>query len=536
MSAAPYRLGGVFIPLALVLWVALWLPLAVGLSSAASWQGSGHLVVVDGLRLSPAAPRVGQAVTATFRLRNETDHTVTIRRLLAGARGPNACALGWDGPHADFPAVENLTLRPGQEYLYRGSRAFRTPGDYFAEPVMQDTQGRWGGIRPFPRAWFNVADANGHVPPPECLIVREGPILSHTAVNAGEAVEVRMTLRNNGRQPATIRRLVAAVRGPGGSERGWEAPQADFPAVTDLVLAPGQEYIYRQRRAFSLPGGYFVEPAYLNADGQWGGIWPWPRRTFSVSCPALAPGVGRCRGEEYELIVADLARPTVSVRVVTAHHWTDPETFRAQTVWAMIEDPAVKPDCQVVAGVNGGYFGPGAHNSEGWTVTGGEARRDMRAKVRADPGYIPQHWPSLVITPDGRARIGRYLWRSTSAREAVTAGPIFIQDGRVLSISDVAICKEQRLPERYCRDWFGQAAAAVDRDGRRLYLLVTQPRTLAQVAELLGPRGLGVWTAMKLDGGSSAQLVYRERGGLQAFVPQGGGQPVTDAILICAGR
>lgn len=501
---------------------------------ASSSPSSGHLLIVDGIQLSPSNPRVGQTVTATFRLRNETDHTVTMRRLRAGGRGPNACALNWDGPNADFPPVENLTLRPGQEYLYRQSRTFSTPGDYFAEPVLQDMQGRWGGIRPFPRVWFNVVDARGYLPPPECLIVSEGPTLSRTAVNTGEIVEVRMTLRNNGWQPLTIRQLVGAVRGPGGPERGWDAPEADFPAATDLVLAPAQEYTYRQHRAFGLPGAYFVEPAYMSADGKWGGIWPWPRRTFTVSCPALALGVQRCRGEDYELIIADLARPGVRVHVVTAHNWTDPEVFQAQTVRAMIEDPAVKPDCRVVAAINGGYFGPGKHNSEGWTVADGEVRRDMRAKVQADPDYPPQHWPSLVITPHGQARIGRYLWRTTSAREAITAGPIFIEEGRVLSLSDAAACRDQRLPEKYCRESFSQSAVAVDRDGRRLYLLATQPRTLSQVAELLGPRGLDVRAAMKLDGSSSAQMVYRVDRPLQSYTPTGGGGMVTDAILVCA--
>lgn len=256
-------------------------PAALG-SAPSQAQGSGHLVVVDGVRLSPASPRVGQQVTVTFRLRNETGRTVTIRRLVAGARGPNACALGWNGPHVDFPAVENLTLQPGQEYLYRQSRAFTDAGDYFAEPAMQDMQGRWGGLRPFPRAWFNVADASGSVPPPECLVVSGGLKLSRAVSAVGEEVEATFTLQNNSQQTVVIRRLVAAARGLGGPAQGWSAAQADFPAVADIRLAPGQTYTYRQRRTFGRPGDYFAEPAYLNADGKWGGIWPWPRVEFTV--------------------------------------------------------------------------------------------------------------------------------------------------------------------------------------------------------------------------------------------------------------
>lgn len=528
-------------------------------------QGSGHLVIVDGIQISPTNPRLvasiqfggikfgaiqlggsssapppspGSAVTvtATFRLRNETGRTVTIRRLRAGARGPGACALGWNSPNVDFPAVENLTLRPGQEYVYRQSRSFSQPGDYFAEPVMQDAQGRWGGIRPFPRVWFNVADAAGNVPLPECLVLKDSMSLSRTSTLVGQEVEASFVLHNNGRESVTIRQLIAAARGPAGPEKGWDAPQADFPAVTNIVLAPGQKFLYRQRRAFTLPGDYFVEPAFLNADGRWGGIWPWSRTALSVSCPTLAPGVQRCHGNDYELIIADLTSPKVQVRVATAHNWTDPEVFQAQTVQKMVADPAVSHGCSVVVGVNGGYFGPGEHNSEGWTVANGRTRREMKAKVQTNQEYIPQHWPSFIITPDGHARIGRYLWQSSPAQEAVTAGPIFIEAGQVLSVdsdSPATACKEQRLPEHYCRDRFSQSVVAVSKDGRRLYLLVTQPWTLKQAADLLGPSGLNVWTAMKLDGRSSAQMVYRADGSLQSFIPIHGGGKVTDAILVC---
>ncbi|GIW91559.1 MAG: hypothetical protein KatS3mg109_1991 [Pirellulaceae bacterium] len=267
---------------ALFLLLIVWPDAARGGSS--SWlQDSGHLVVVGRVDLAPTSPQVGQHITVTFRLRNETKSTVTIRRLLAGARGPNACARNWDAPHADFPAVENLTLRPGQEYVYRQSRIITTAGDYFVEPVMQDTQGRWGGIRPFPRVWFNVADADGHAPPPECLIVLEGLRLSQTSARAGQEVEATFKLRNNSQETIRIQRLVAAVRGPDGPSKGWSAPSADFPAATNLTLAPGQEYVYRQKRTFGRGGAYFVEPAYLSADGEWGGIWPWPRVEFTVN-------------------------------------------------------------------------------------------------------------------------------------------------------------------------------------------------------------------------------------------------------------
>jgi hypothetical protein len=544
--------GWLLILLTLVLWGDSS-SAAVRPSSVAFPQSSGHLITVGDIHLSPTNPRVGQVVTATFRLRNETSHTVTIRRLQAGARGPNACAHNWDAPLVDFPAMENLTLQPGEEYLYQQSRVFTVAGDYFAEPVMQDTQGRWGGIQPFPRVWFNVADAGGHVPPPECLIVVGKLSLSSSSPRAGELVTVGFKLRNNSRQAITIRRLAAGARGPGAKRQGWDAPNVDFPAMTDITLRSGQEYIYQASRRFDRPGDYFVEPVYQNTAGKWGGIWPWPRVELEVwtggglqsgtvsfpepplTCEELADGVRHCSNDAYHLLIADLSRPGVSVHVATAHNWIDPERFRAQTVWEMAQDAAAKPQCQVIAGINGGYFGPGHHNSEGWTVVKGQARRDIQAKVQVDPGYPPQHWPSLVIRRDGRAVIGHYLWWSIPARAAITAGPIFIEQGRVLPMANGALCELRGLPRRYCTDAFGQSVAAVSRDGQTLYLLTAERRTLAEVARFLLSQKLDVWTAIKLDGGSSAQMVVRSGGALQTFAPSGGGGRVTDAVLICSG-
>jgi hypothetical protein len=353
-------------------------------------------VITDPIHLSLNNPRVGQTVTAAFRLRNEIGRAETIPRLQAGARGLNACAHNWDAPLVDFPAVENLTLRPGEEYLYQQSRTFTVAGDYFAEPVMQDTQGRWGGIWPWPR--------------------------------------VEMEAMGGGLQLGTV----------------------SFP-----------------------------EPP--------------------LTCEEIAAGVRHCSNAVYHLLIADLSRPGVSAHVAAAHNWTDPERFQAQTVREMAQDAATKPQCRVVAGINGGYFGPDHHNSEGWTMVKGQVRRDIRAKVRVDPGYPPQHWPSLVI--------------HTPARAAITAGPIFIEQGQALPTVDGALCELRGLPRCYCTDAYGQFVAAVSRDGRTLYLLRAERCPLAEVVRFLLSQKLDVWTAIKLDGGSSAQMVYRSGGALYPLLP-----------------
>jgi hypothetical protein len=76
--------------------------------------------------------------------------------------------------------------------------------------------------------------------------------------------------------------MVAGTRGPNARLLNWNAPNVDFPAVTNISLQPGWEYEYRQNRTFDLPGDYFVEPAWLDTSDTWQGIMPFPRIEFNV--------------------------------------------------------------------------------------------------------------------------------------------------------------------------------------------------------------------------------------------------------------
>ena len=104
-------------------------------------------------------PRTGERITAALSIENTSSQPITVARLLVAARGPGAVQSEWSAPGVDFPAVSNLVLQPGQRYDYKQSRTFTAAGDYFAEPVYQDAQGRWlgfGGDYHFP---FDVVSA-----------------------------------------------------------------------------------------------------------------------------------------------------------------------------------------------------------------------------------------------------------------------------------------------------------------------------------------------------------------------------------------
>ncbi len=282
----------------------------------------GRLQIIGGLNLSTTSPKVGERVTASFTVRNVGGSTVTIRRMVAGARGPNAHSRGWGAPNVDFPAVTNISLLPGWDYYYQQSATFSEPGDYFAEPAVLLAIGDWQGILPYPRVWFNVAPrdyptteapptaipappptmsepptpvpqpatstSEPPAPMPGRLRVVKALVLSDTSPDIGESVTASFTLLNVGGQPVTIRRLVAGARGPNARSREWNAPNVDFPAITDLTLQPGEEYAYRQSNSFSQPGDYFAEPAMLDNNGNWTGIAPYSRVWFDVQ-PKPAP-------------------------------------------------------------------------------------------------------------------------------------------------------------------------------------------------------------------------------------------------------
>ena len=84
---------------------------------------------------------------------------------------------------------------------------------------------------------------------------------------------------NNGTAAIVLRALTIGVRGPGvtcrdSNAQRWSALDAPFPAITGLILSPGQMYEYQGSRALYLPGAYFLEPVEQDASGHWGGIPP----------------------------------------------------------------------------------------------------------------------------------------------------------------------------------------------------------------------------------------------------------------------
>jgi len=245
-----------------------WTPTSTATSTLTPVASSDRdLQIVGGLSLSTTSPRVGDSVTASFRIRNTSSRAIIIRQLEAGARGPNARSLNWNAPEADFPAVFALTLQPGQELDYRQSRTFDAPGDYFAEPVWMDAFGTWAGVWSYPRVWFNVAPRQITLTPtptrtptipasPGHLVIVEGLSVSNTNPQVNQSVNARYRVRNDGGSPITARYF--GVKGRHTSTNSTY----DFFWLENLTLQPGQEYSYDANRGFDRAGSYSLTPNY----------------------------------------------------------------------------------------------------------------------------------------------------------------------------------------------------------------------------------------------------------------------------------
>lgn len=100
----------------------------------------GKLTLVRGLGLSPTSPMVNQTVTASYTVQNTGGQALTIPYLLVGARDPS-------GANVDFCCVAAISLQPGQQYVYRQSRAFSRAGRYSAWPAAY-LNGAWVELGP----------------------------------------------------------------------------------------------------------------------------------------------------------------------------------------------------------------------------------------------------------------------------------------------------------------------------------------------------------------------------------------------------
>jgi len=187
-----------------------------------------------------------------------------------------------------------------------------------------------------------------------------------------------------------------------------------------------------------------------------------------------------------------------------------------------------------VAGINTDYFGLSRHPDHG--AEGVAVRSGARLDDAGRAGYVGH--TSLAISPANEVSLIRVGSRSTplevGGRHFTLAGggPRIVVDGRAL---DNRACMDDGLHVAVCARLF-ETAAGLAGDGRTLVLAVSRYLDTAGLAAFLA-REYAVTTALKFDGGGSAQMTWLNAAGqVQGFdaspESDGGFRAVAEGLLV----
>lgn len=230
-------------------------------STISTMAVSPGIGVAQDLELSLRTPLAGEIVTATYAIKNKSDHTIVLPRVGVIARGPNCtdweCTPGWN----DFPYVENISIASGEVYTYTGERIFGQAGDGFiADAAFADLTGGWYAVPGATGLHFQVKQTLTFIEP--LTLTPEDPL-------AGQAATVQFTIKNTSGRALTMKRFGAPVRGHNCED--WTCASGyDFEWIDNLTLQPEQTFTYSSTRTFVDPGnGWFVQAVYQDANDWW---------------------------------------------------------------------------------------------------------------------------------------------------------------------------------------------------------------------------------------------------------------------------
>ncbi|HJQ09256.1 MAG TPA: hypothetical protein VJ836_07295 [Candidatus Saccharimonadales bacterium] len=202
--------------------------------------------------LSAGSPRVGQSVTASFRIRNFGDQAVWVGRTGLAIRDPL-------GRNAD-PASADVTVNANSEYTFTAPVTFTTPGTHTMWITVTRNNGQTWDDTSYPspesdsitrRVTFTV------LPNPT---VTAQPTITTSDPRDGGQTTATFTLHNYTSQMVNAGSLALAVRDPLGRN-------ADFE-LENVSIAAGQDYVYNATNTFTMPGTYTAWITSTRNNGQ----------------------------------------------------------------------------------------------------------------------------------------------------------------------------------------------------------------------------------------------------------------------------
>ena len=174
------------------------------------------------------------------------------------------------------------------------------------------------------------------------------------------------------------------------------------------------------------------------------------------------------------------------------------------------------------------------HGPEGLTVKNGNRIDGPHSN---DDDLNAFRRSSLTISRQNHIEIGEKLQTDVDSTgtyldrfyNAVGGGPLIVLNGEALSNAAACGGRGNGTVDKFSSNVCGssvQSASGVTRDGRTLVLVMSGTRDASQLSQLLVEQG--VYTAMKLDGGGSAQLWYDGT----AFYGGTERRPVADSLAV----
>ena len=219
-----------------------------------------NVTISRDLFVSPNPILVGQTIGSSFIVKNNGSSAVIVPELKVRATNSKGVVF-------DFPSVNNISLDPGEEYLYYQYRVFENVDNYTFFPVARVATSRQTKTWPLPDNGVIIERKNSSRLPRLTLTRSMYNSPGNKAPRVGDSTVVSFVLRNDENRTIDVPSIVVAVRNPANKV-------VNYPFVHNLTLKAGESYQYYQQRSFDDKGLHRMWIATALPQGGWSSTWP----------------------------------------------------------------------------------------------------------------------------------------------------------------------------------------------------------------------------------------------------------------------
>ncbi len=227
------------------------------------WFGStrGNTIEVSGnLKYSPVNPTNEDRVGASFIIKNNENRSITIDEMVVAGRDGN-------NNNVNFPSVTNITLAPGEKYEYYEHRYFNEPGSHRLWIAVRSPAGEWTRHWPASAKENIIRERTFEVTKIPDITLNQNLKYSPGNLTTEDTVSTSFVIKNNENKKVRINEIVVAARDENNRN-------VNFKTISNVILQPGEEYQYYDRKKFAKAGEYRLWIAARMPSGVWTRDWP----------------------------------------------------------------------------------------------------------------------------------------------------------------------------------------------------------------------------------------------------------------------